>query len=61
MRMKTVYVVMKETQSPVYANYSRPDAAFKTLKEAKNHCDAKNKASRNLAYYIYKAKWGSNA
>ena len=57
--MKTVvYVVMKETTSPVYQNYSRPDCVFIDGKQAKAYCDEKNARASSLNYYVHKAKRG---
>lgn len=54
--MSCVYVVMKDTTSQIYLNYSRPDAVFLRRKDAVEYCDEKNRKSSSLVYYVHKAK-----
>lgn len=54
--MSGAFVVMKETTSPIYLNYSRPDAVFLNRKDAVEYCEEKNRKSSSLVYYVHKAK-----
>lgn len=52
---KKLYVVMKETTSPIYLNYSRPDAVFEKKKDAVDYCESKGRKATRLCYYVTSA------
>ena len=54
--MSSVYVVIKETTSPILMNSSRPDRVFLSRKDAYCYCEEKNERASSLVYYVHKVK-----